>query len=178
MCSTLNQKKREVRVYITRTCCKERVPLVSTAFAPPSILVRITVTQSPVFFIIGGSPVAVVTMAWERWSKGFDSHWRIQPSIVSLPLLCSRQQPSSALTVKLASLHVDNNSSALLNHHPNPNYYIKYLFLLKNSSLGLLAQQNMLDLFFVILGGLTTAKWFSPQIYSQYTTWVRNYQDK
>lgn len=118
--STLNQKNREVRVYMTRTCCSERVPLVNTAFAPPSILVRITVTQSPLFFSIGGIPwgvLAVVTMAWERWSKGFDSHWRIQPSIVSLPLLCSRQQPSSALTVKLASLHVDKNSSALLNHN-------------------------------------------------------------
>jgi len=38
----------------------------------------------------------------------------MHPSIVNLPFLCSKQQPSSALTVKFASLHVDTNSSALL----------------------------------------------------------------
>lgn len=120
VCLTLNQKYREVRVYMTRTCCRESVPLVKTAFAPPSIRVRITVTQSPFFFSAAAGTssggLAVVTMAWERWSKGFDSHWRIQPSIVSLPPLCRRQQPSSALTVRLASLHVAKNSRALWRH--------------------------------------------------------------
>lgn len=38
----------------------------------------------------------------------------MHPSIVSLPLLCSKQQPSSAFTVKFATLQVDRNSSALL----------------------------------------------------------------
>lgn len=37
----------------------------------------------------------------------------MHPSTVSFPLLWSKQQPSSVLTVKLASLHVDMNSNAL-----------------------------------------------------------------
>jgi hypothetical protein len=58
--------------------------------------------------------LAVLTMGHERKSRGLDSHWSTHPSIVSLPLRCSKQQPSSALTVKFANLQVERNSSALL----------------------------------------------------------------
>lgn len=49
---------------MTLTCWRESDPLVKTAFAPPSILVRNTVTQSLLFFTTSDADaVAVVTMA-------------------------------------------------------------------------------------------------------------------
>jgi len=66
--------------------------------------------------------LAVLMMGHERKSRGLDSHCRTQPSIVSLPLRCSKQQPSSALTVKFDNLQLERNSNALLRQNEKNTY--------------------------------------------------------